>query len=76
MTRIGNSMRFALDFIALNPGVNMAEVDRACRTARGGHQWMYATCHRLLRANLVEYCPSASGRGNGLRATEKGLARI
>lgn len=46
-------MRIALDYIRANPGVCAAQVDRACRTARGGHQWMYRVVHRLIDAGLV-----------------------
>lgn len=42
-----------LSYIARNPGCSTADVDRACRTARGGHKWMYATVDRAARAGLV-----------------------
>lgn len=61
-------MRIALDYIIANPGVNTAQVDRARRTARGGHSWMYATVSRLISAGLVKGGPSVSGRGVGLYA--------
>jgi predicted transcriptional regulator len=43
----------AYAYIASHPGCCTAEVDRAVRTARGGHQWMYATVDRLIKARLV-----------------------
>jgi predicted transcriptional regulator len=52
-TRIGPAMSIALGYIKQNPGCCTAEVDRARRTARGGHKWMYATVGRLIKARLV-----------------------
>jgi predicted transcriptional regulator len=43
----------ALAYIASHPGCCTAEVDRACRTARGGHKWMYEVVGRLIRRGLV-----------------------
>lgn len=51
--RIGPSMTIALSYIASHTGCCAADVDRACRTARGGHRWMYATVQRLARAGLI-----------------------
>lgn len=69
--RIGPSMARALAFIAAHPGTTRAEVDRHCRTAKGGHQWIYAAIARLIRARLVRECaPLASlarGGARGLR---------
>lgn len=65
MTRIGPSMRIALEHIRENPGVHAAQVDRARRTARGGHSWMYATIGRLLRAGLVRRGPATHVKGCG-----------
>lgn len=53
MNRIGPSMKVALEYIQLHPGCCAAEVDRAVRTARGGHKWMYDTIKRLVRARLI-----------------------
>lgn len=64
--RITKQRAIVLDFLSRNPGANAAEVDRACRTARGGHQWMYALVCRALRAGLIVRVPSRSGRGQGL----------
>jgi len=47
-------MRVALDYIKHHPGCSIAEVDRACRTARGGHQWMYLTVKRLVSGGFVK----------------------
>lgn len=52
-TKIGYAQQTALSYIMQNPGVCTAQVDRARRTARGGHKWMYATVGRLIRRNLV-----------------------
>lgn len=68
--RLGPAMSIALAYIRENPGVNTLQVDRARRTARGGHCWMYATVHRLVRNGFVRYGKSASGRGVGLYAVE------
>ncbi len=59
----------ALAHIRRHPGVNTAELDRACRTARGGHAWMYRTVDRLIKRGLVRTGPARSGRGGGLYAT-------
>lgn len=55
-------MKIALEYIGSHPGCCTAEVDRAVRTARGGHKWMYATVGRLIKACLV------TTRRNGARA--------
>lgn len=39
----------AYAFIKANPGCCAADVDRARRTARGGHKWMYNTIERLVK---------------------------
>lgn len=52
-TTIGTSQHAALSFIFSHPGVCTAEVDRACRTARNGHKWMYETVGRLIRRRMV-----------------------
>lgn len=44
----------ALEYIKQHPGCCTAEVDRACRTARGGHKWMYETVGRLIARRLVK----------------------
>lgn len=43
----------ALTYIERHPGVCTAEVNRAARTARGGHRFMYATVDRLIARRLV-----------------------
>lgn len=58
--RVGPSMRVALQYIEAHPGVCTADVDRAVRTARGGHKWMYATVGRLIKAGLVRSVPDGS----------------
>lgn len=64
--RITKQRQIYLSYIANNPGCNTAELDRACRTARNGHKWMYAAVKRMVRAGLVSKGPSASGLGTGL----------
>jgi predicted transcriptional regulator len=54
--------RIAYLYICRNPGCCTAEIDRACRTARGGHRWMYFTVERLIIRRLVRTAP------NGTRA--------
>ena len=66
--RLGPAMSIALEYIRENPGVNTAQVDRARRTARGGHACMYATVGRLIQGGFVTTGPSKSGRGSGLYA--------
>lgn len=51
--RVGPSMRAALRYLQAHPGETAAQVDRAVRTARGGHRWMYATVQRCERAGLL-----------------------
>jgi hypothetical protein len=76
-TRIGPSMRVALDYIANNSQNNIctADVDRAVRTARAGHRFMYATVDRLIKAGLVR---TEKGPGNKalLRITELGIQNL
>lgn len=60
--RIGPSMKVALAYIARNPGCCAADVDRAVRTARNGHKWMYATIIRLEDAGLIVRTPAKGGR--------------
>lgn len=45
----------ALEYIEGHPGCCIADVDRAVRTARGGHRWMYFTVKRLIRRGLVRF---------------------
>lgn len=66
--KIGPAMGVALGYIQKHPGCNTAEVDRAVRTAQGGHRWMYATVGRLTQAGLVVRCEAQCGRGVGLKA--------
>lgn len=74
MSRVGRAMRAALRYVAAHPGCCAAEVDRACRTARGGHQWMYAAIVRCARAGYltrtragrrIELTITAAGREAG-----------
>ena len=51
--KIGPSGKVALSYIAEHPGVCVLDVDRAVRTARNGHRWMYATVGRLVAAGAV-----------------------
>jgi len=53
----------ALGYIKLHPGCCTAEVDRACRTARGGHKWMYEVVGRLIARKLVR-TEAAGNRAN------------
>jgi hypothetical protein len=61
-----------LAYLTAHPGASTADVDRACRTARGGHKWMYALVARMIRAGLVTRGParteSARGGAVGLYA--------
>lgn len=75
-TTVGPAMRRALAYIALRPGTTAAKVDRACRTARGGHKWMYATIQRLERAGLVTRTRTGRGIELALAATPAGLAYL
>lgn len=67
-TTVGPSMRRAL----VVPGWAAAKVDRACRTARGGHRWMYATIARLERAGLITRTRTGRGIELALEATAAG----
>jgi hypothetical protein len=62
----------ALAYLSAHPGASTADMDRACRTARGGHRWMYAVVDRMIRAGLVVRGParteSARGGAVGLYA--------
>jgi hypothetical protein len=51
--RIGRAGRTAIAHIRANPGTSILGVDKAVRTARGGHQWMYRTVHRLIKNGAV-----------------------
>lgn len=51
--RFRDSGQRAYSYIGANPGCCIADVDRACRTARAGHRWMYASVGRLVKAGLV-----------------------
>lgn len=61
----------ALAYIRENPGVSIAQVDRARRTARGGHAWMYRTVHRLIDRGLVRASPEGAGNAYFLVAVEE-----
>lgn len=58
-----------LSVIARRPGINTAELNRAARTARGGHAPMYSLVDRAMRSGLISRCPATSGRGGGLQLT-------
>lgn len=60
--RIGRAGKAAKAYIAANPGSSILEVDRGARTARGGHQWMYRTVHRLIKGGHVTAKKGKGGR--------------
>ncbi len=68
--------RNVLSWIASHPGHTVAEIDRAVRTARGGHKWMYALVDRLLADGLVNRVPALSGRRTGIALTALGEAAL
>jgi predicted transcriptional regulator len=72
--RLGPSMTAALDYVYRHPGCCAAEVDRARRTARGGHRWMYATVGRLIKAGMVSTI--RNGSRADLYATDYGCERL
>lgn len=47
--------RSVLTYVRLNAWCSIADIDRACRTARGGHAWVYAAVNRMLRAGMLHY---------------------
>lgn len=53
--RITKQRAAILAYLASNPGASTADIDRACRTARGGHHWMYATVSRMHSVKLITY---------------------
>lgn len=61
---MGPSMRVAYSYIQKNPGCCAAEVDRAVRTARNGHRYMYATVGRLIKHGLVRTERGKCNRSN------------
>lgn len=67
--RITKQRSIYLSWLSAHPGATTAELDRACRTARGGHCWMYASVKRMLRAGLVRAGAPSNGRGRGLYVT-------
>ena len=60
--RIGRAGRSAIAHIRANPGGSIIDVDRHARTARGGHQWMYRTVHRLIKNGAVLAKKSKDGK--------------
>jgi|HubBroStandDraft_6_1064221.scaffolds.fasta_scaffold407208_3 hypothetical protein len=66
--RIGPAGKIALAYIASHPGCCAAEVDRAVRTARKGHKWMYNTIARLVKNGYVHKLPSHDRRCKELHA--------
>lgn len=58
--RVGRAGKVAIGYIKANPGSSILQVDAGARTARGGHQWMYKTVHRLIKKGLVK-----ASRGKG-----------
>jgi hypothetical protein len=65
---------YVLRWIERNPGSSTATIDRYCRTAKGGHKWMYALVGRLQAAGLVTIGgPDVdNGRGAAVRITALG----
>jgi hypothetical protein len=45
--------RAVLSYVRANPGCSKADIDRACRTARKGHAWMYAMVDRMLGEGML-----------------------
>lgn len=73
--RLTRQRVIALQYIADHPGVTIAQLDRARRTARGGHAHMYALVWRM-HGSLVRF-GSAVGPGRyGLYLTDAGKAAL
>lgn len=55
-----------LAYLASNPGACTAEIDRACRTARKGHAYMYALVGRMAKDGQVTFGAARTPRGNSV----------
>jgi hypothetical protein len=66
MIKVTPKQRAVLAFVVANPGVTRLAIDRSCRTAKGGHQWMYAMVKRMVKAGSLAYGPAVNKRGRGV----------
>jgi hypothetical protein len=64
--RMSAAQRGYIAFVAANPGVSTAEVDRACRrNPHAGHKWVYDGVKRLVRRKFLKYGPVQADLARG-----------
>jgi hypothetical protein len=67
MNKMTSLRRAVLTHVTTHPGCSTADIDRACRTARGGHRWMYAAVNRMIARGMLRRGPvRAESRGVGI----------